>query len=308
LAAQPLLSGAAVVSFLPPVMEAWQYRVRGQLQTGGAAALEVSAGFFQLMGARILAGRNFLASDSPASSPVALINASMASRFFPRASPLGRELWIEGYGTAIVIGIVSDTVFRESDRQGVAPMAYLCTCQFPPYILSLVVEGLSTAAATNALVRRTVVAADPEIAAGPPQTLATIWRTETALTRVMGNAGSLVGSVAAALAGFGIFALFLDWARSHQRDTAVRMALGATRGRVLGWLLAEASPIVGAGLLAGGAILSMLPARLPGLAGRTSLWDAIGGLTAMAAVAAAAVLATALLAAASPILSLLRDQ
>jgi hypothetical protein len=79
--------------------------------------------YFSTLGIPVLAGRTFSPSDTDKSPEVILVSRTMAEKYWPNQSPLGRTLEIEnGKRHATVIGIVGDTKYSDVDEE---PQAYM---------------------------------------------------------------------------------------------------------------------------------------------------------------------------------------
>src|SRR5581483_11168774 len=83
----------------------------------------VSGGYFETIGAHILAGRGIDEQDGPGAQKVAVINQSMARYFFPGQNPLGREFRINGGKDAVrIVGVVQD--IRDHKVRGEVPRRF----------------------------------------------------------------------------------------------------------------------------------------------------------------------------------------
>ena len=99
-----------------PLFGGWepdQVRPAEEAASGGegrqARWYDISPGYFQTLGVPILRGRDFNHDDSGESTPVVIVNQSLADRLWPGQDPLGRELWLELHGQSRqVVGVVAD--------------------------------------------------------------------------------------------------------------------------------------------------------------------------------------------------------
>ena len=95
----------------------------------------MSPGYFETVGTPFIAGRDFTASDGDGRPLVAVINASMAAKYFGRENPIGRRLTM-GEGPASrsveVIGVVRDSVYQELQEEP-RRIAYVPYMQAPKY-------------------------------------------------------------------------------------------------------------------------------------------------------------------------------
>jgi predicted permease len=216
----------------------------------------ISMDILDVLGARVLEGRGFQASDARAS--VAVLNEAAARRLFPGASAVGRVVRSGVWGrTWTVIGVVKDMRLEALD-QAAQPAAFL---PFQPIgaPLHLVVEsGLSPALLEGRL--RTLVAgkgvrvrAARALAADLAATLAERERA-LMLMGAFSVLGLLVGCV-------GIYGTLAGQVAGRRRELGIRGALGAERLGLVRLVLLQGVRLVIPGVVAGAA-LSLAVARL----------------------------------------------
>jgi predicted permease len=100
--------------------------VSGERTSPTVTFLVVSAGYFDVVKTPIVAGRPFADTDDAREMPVAIVNETLAERFWPDSDPIGRRLWVESVATAtpttpcIVVGVAKDSkyVTLGEERQG----------------------------------------------------------------------------------------------------------------------------------------------------------------------------------------------
>jgi predicted permease len=247
----------------------------------------VSGNFFDLLGSRALLGRALTPSDDrPESARVVVLSQGLWQRQFggdPRL--VGRTLVISGTPMT-VIGVMPPD-FRYP------PQAELWTPMVPTVPEAVANRGLSWAVALGRLARG---ATAKEAQVGLDVIIARIWGAIRAaypqvsepehkavvtpfVEHLFGPARTallvLLGAVLLVLliACANVCALLLARAGARQRELAVRMALGASRGRLARQLLAESALIAGAASLAGllltvgslRGLVALIPAEVPRL-------------------------------------------
>jgi hypothetical protein len=85
----------------------------------------VSPGFFGTVGTPLQAGRDFLDSDNETAQPVAIINRSMARRFWPEEDPIGKQIRVPSQRNPMtIIGIVAD-LKHTSVREDPSPEVFV---------------------------------------------------------------------------------------------------------------------------------------------------------------------------------------
>jgi len=234
----------------------------------------MSGGFAELMATRVLRGRDITEQDVDNAPYVAVINETLAKRYFADKDPLGQELDLGGEATGMlrpyaIVGVIGDQVDSSVSRPP-EPMLMLSYRQIPPS--SLYYAALLKTAVHFVLKTRGSVAVAPaarEIfrSHAPDLALDNFQTMKEAVDR--SNFGSRIGLyLIAAFAGLavlmvvtGLYGVLSQLATLRCREFGLRMALGATRHSIIRMVLLRGSGIVGAGLFIG-IVLSLLSRRL----------------------------------------------
>jgi putative ABC transport system permease protein len=253
-----------------------------------------SADTFRAGGLRIVAGRAFTADDRADAPRVAVVNRHLAGRYFEHGQAVGRHLWLGGRigGKRYrVVGVVDDAVPRGLGV-GLAPReaVYLPILQHPRSAAELLVRPAGAGAAA---VRRAVTTV-AGVTLTVPESEAAIRARESAPLRWFARWLAVEGWAVLALAVAGVFGMMRLWVEALRPELAIRRAVGASRRRVLGYVLLRAGAAglqgtVIAVLFLAPLLWSAVAAAFPGT--RTMPLDLIG---AHAAVLVAAALAGAI--------------
>jgi predicted permease len=248
--------------------------------------------YFETVGVRVVNGREFTAADRDGAPQVAVINSSMARRFWPDANPIGKRLRWDERGWAEVIGVVEDGRFRLAG-QSAAPMVYGAFYQSSSENLgmTLVMRYRGDKNSVLADLRREVEELDTRLPLQYPMTLQAAVETVTLPWKIAGNIAQGFGLLGLALAALGIYGLVAYTVSQRTREIGVRVALGAApadiRKLVVNQGLRLAVVGVAIGLVLSFAVTRVLASLLFGVSASDPL-TYIGTSVVLAAVAMAA--------------------
>ena len=251
----------------------------------------VGPGFFAAMGIPLLYGRGFGPQDGEHSPSVAVINETLAKRFFPDGSPIGRQFTLDGpqdTNRIEVIGIVKDAKYQEVGEDA-QPAAYYPHAQRRSFLGDFIVRSRADAAATIPLVRRAFAEIDRALPVNFTQTLSDQVGHSLSSPRMIAQLCAFFGGLAAFLACIGIYGLMSYAVNRRTNEIGIRIALGARPQGVLWLILRETLLLAGLGVALGvPAILAakqLISSLLYGLAPTDPLC-LVGGVVVMLAVAA----------------------
>lgn len=217
----------------------------------------IGCGFFDTLGLRLIAGRNFTEHDTMLSTPVAIINESMASHFFGRESPLGKHFNSWGV-TKVVVGVVPDAKY-ESPRETGRRMFYLPYQQQLPRLsqtIALLVRTQARPAGFAPQIRRALRDVDPSLPVLRTETIQDQLDELLVPERLIATLAGFFAGLAALLACVGLYGVIALGVSRRRNEIGVRMALGAQRAQVLGMVLKQSLILVAVGIVIG------LPAAL----------------------------------------------
>jgi predicted permease len=252
----------------------------------------VSPGYFETNRVELRSGRLFASQDIAGAPMALLLNEEAVRRYFPDGNPIGQRVRFWGIEREVV-GVVEDERFHGLDRPS-PPTMYAPVAQNPP--LGETTLMLRTAAAPESLLgplREIVRALDPAVAlygaSTMSDTLAESLRRRTFTARLLG----LFAGIALALALLGVYGVLSYVVVQRRREVGIRMALGASRGRVVSMVLGEGVALAAAGVGIGLVGALGLSSLLEGLVFGVAAWDLASGLLAALGLLLAAGLASA---------------
>ncbi len=217
----------------------------------------ISSGFFVTMETPLIAGRDFNEHDTLHAPLVAVINESMASKFF--GSPLSavgkpfRNGWNEISGPIQIIGVVKDTKYTSLRAEGEA-IAYYPLSQLPPMRwANFVLRANVPAASLIPSVKAAVDEVNHDITL-QFRTLALQVDESLGRERLLATLSGFFGALALGLAVIGLYGVMSYNVARRRNEIGIRMALGAEQARVLRMVLGEVAILVVAGLALGLAV------------------------------------------------------
>ncbi len=212
----------------------------------------VTAHYFQTVGLKLIRGRLFGPEDH-ANAHAAIINETMARRFFPDRDPIGRR-WTTGEPMGPdafeIVGVVSDAHYRDL-RSATPNAAYRLATQTDEFLTSVEVRTSGPAAESINAVRLALAAVDPRLPVMEVSTLETRVRSLTVHERTVALLSAVFGAAALLLACLGLYGILAYDVTRRTPELGVRIALGARRGTVVWLVMRDALVIVGLGLAAG---------------------------------------------------------
>ncbi len=266
----PGVTDAAYVSALPMVWRGgiWPVVVNGVSKIraeGNTASLRyVTPGFFATMAIPVKAGRDISESDTADTQWVAVISESLAQKYWPDESPIGRHFEF-GLHDREVVGIVGDVRVRGLERVS-EPQVYLSYQQVPDgFLIGYTPKDLAIHATRSPEylipeVRRIIAAAGPQQPISDVRTMEEIVAGETQSRAVQTRVLMTFTSVAILLAGLGIYGLLSFTVSLRQQEFGIRMALGARQGDIFRMVLSKGAVLALAGLVPG-LLLAYVAAR-----------------------------------------------
>jgi predicted permease len=208
--------------------------------------MQVGPHFFETTSTRIVAGRPFAPGDEPPGASVAIINETMARQYFGADSPLGRR--IRG---AEVIGVARDTKYT-SLRDPAQRMLY--TPVGPAWVVADVRFALHTeqsVGAIGAAIRQAIAGAGVGKQATAIESIGEISDATLSRERLLAEVATSFGLLALLLACIGLYGTMSFAVARRTNEIALRMALGARRGSIIGQLMRESGTTVVWGAVAG---------------------------------------------------------
>ena len=263
---------AATQIVIPPMLGegVWQTRVQRDGQTDAEAATNPNIDmefcgpdYFKVFGVPILRGRAFTANDRPGSPPVTIVSEDVARRLWPGENPLGKRIrMLFEKDARTVVGIAHDTHLRT--LRAASPTIYVPVLQ-GTWQGSIAIRSTTPLSLLIPSLRAAGKDVDPDLDLWNPRTMDEVLAEPLAQPRLGALLMSSFGVVALVLSAIGLFGVMTSLVRYQTRDFGIRIALGATPGRVRTDVMRHAAIVVGIGAavgLAAAALTSRLLASL----------------------------------------------
>ncbi len=224
----------------------------------------IDVDYFSTLGVNFVSGRDFTQDDRDISTPVGIINDTMAAQYWPNQNPLGKRLKLpQGKDFLQIVGVVKTTNYGTLGeppqpcifiplRQNFsdAMVLYVKSQQDPTTILSAVTDQIHLV--------------DPALAVEDIRTGTKIIEQALWWSKIALNLLAVFGFLALGLASVGLYGIMAYSVNQRRREIGVRMALGASQSSVALLILRQGLTVVLGGLTCGVAIALLLGRGLSG--------------------------------------------
>ena len=219
----------------------------------------VSADYFGALQIPVRQGRAFTRQDARSTRPVAIINASMAARYWPNENPIGRLMQTDVLDDPPreIVGVVGD-VRQDRYQSAPVPQVYVPRTQLPfrmdmqmsleVLVTTLVVRAAGDAVPLVPALRAAVRDVDATISVSSARTVEDYAADQLQELSQYAAVLGVFGAISVTLAVIGILGVMAQAVGQRANEIAVRMALGAQSLNVLGLVLRQGLAMIAAGL------------------------------------------------------------
>src|SRR5689334_1525542 len=265
LGAVPGVQAVAAMSGLPPLRQvnANDTSIEGYVPTPNGPAQNidyyqyVTPNYVSTMGIPVVAGRSFGPSDGPLSTPVVMINQTMAKLFYGKTSPIGRRVQPSGGKTWFtIVGVLKDVKQGGVDSRTGSELYFDYEQQpaaqgFAPRNMNVVIRSPLEPASLALTVRRTVSALDPTLPVVRFRSMEEVFSDSVSRPRFLAQLLGIFAVVALALAAIGTYGVLAYSVAVRRRELGIRMALGSSQQGLLSLVLGQGMGLSALGLIAG---------------------------------------------------------
>lgn len=265
-AALPGVTSVSYAAFLPLTLQSNGTNVEmsggdGRDPSAGNSVrlAKVDADYFAALRIPLVAGRAFTSADDARSPTVAIVNETLARRFYPKQSPVGRTIGYHG-DRVTIIGVSRDAKYS-SLTEDMPPLVFLALAQNWESKQTLIVRTAADPLALGPAIDAAVRSLDP----GLPRTATSTLRSQTGIVLVPQRVAAIVtgvlGGVGLLLATIGLYGVIAYSSTRRRHEIGIRLALGARSADVLRMIVRDGMRLTVAGV-AIGLVLAALATRL----------------------------------------------
>ena len=211
----------------------------------------VTAGYFGAIGIPLIAGRFFNDADTAASQPVAIVDETLAKRFWPQGGAIGgRVITDANEKVEEIVGVVGEVKPDKLDGDD-WPTIYMPHSQKHDQTMTLVVRTAGEPMAATQAVVRTVHDLDAEQPVADVRPMDRVVDSAVAGARFNTVALGIFAAIAFLLAAIGIYGVISYDVTARTNEIGIRMALGAERGDVIKLILGHGARLAACGIAIG---------------------------------------------------------
>lgn len=220
----------------------------------------VAGEYFSALGIPLIEGRFFTDSDGPTAPGVAIVNAALATRYWPNESPVGRRIRVGTpeekaiFGGSIereIVGVVGN-VLNEGTGSDRSPELYVPYGQNPTQVMTLAVHHLpADPSGVVAATPKAVLGGRTDLMVSGRQSMGELVSRSRGYPELQAGIVAVLGVISVFLIGLTIYAVISYFVTAKQQSLAIRLAVGAQAADVIGLVAWHCAWLTGLGIAAG---------------------------------------------------------
>jgi len=233
-----------------------EFLIEGRPAPGAGARpsvawFDVDPKYFQTLQLPLVRGRYFTPQDRPGAPLVAIVNETMAHRYWPDGNPIGQHVKLLMHKETVeVVGVVRDVrPFRPDESP--KPQIYWPFPQFPRWAVQLVVRTAGEPAGVGPAIRASIARLDPDIELGHLRTMDELVGSQLTNPRFNMTLSTIFAAIALAMAALGVYGVMSFAVAQRKREIGIRMAIGARRQEILRLVVGKGLALAGWGVALG---------------------------------------------------------
>src|SRR5690348_2967158 len=232
---------------------------------------QVGPGYFATIGIPLVSGREFARADNETAAPVAIVNETMAARYWPGKSPVGERFQAKGKWVQIV-GVAKTSKYY-SMREMPKPFFYVPRRQDFSVGAALTIRTRLRPEILSAALSRALKAMDPNLALYEVISLQEQVDRSTSAQKVAVTLTGVLGGLALVLAAIGLYGVMSYTVSQSTRELGLRMALGAHTSGLFRLVISRGLALTFGGIFLGTALALGLTRLLGYLLYKVSPYD-----------------------------------
>jgi predicted permease len=250
----------------------------------------VSPEYFSTVGIALLSGREFTGVDDEKSVPVAIVNETMAAKFWPGRNPVGDHFKAKDQ-SLLVVGVAKNSKYG-TIRENPEPFYYIALRQNVSVNGALYLRTSLSAAAIAPALAREIRAIDPGLAPMETITMRQQIDRRSYTQKLAVTLLGVFGGMALLLAAIGLYSVMSYAVSQSKRELGLRMALGAEASNLLRLVMSQGLTLTAVGIILGAIASLALTSLIGNLLFSVSPRDPLAFAMAFAVMAAVSLAAT----------------